>query len=99
MIYVSVCSTPQGKFGFLFLMQLQRMFHAWLSEQDAAAVAAGCPPRPSAPAWPRVRYIATDLASANVDALRQHPCLVPLVNAGVLSFAVFDATGPEVWCM
>ncbi len=43
-----------------------------------------------------MRYIMTDYAASNIEALQLHPCLVPLVHAGVLTFAVFDATGPEV---
>ncbi len=32
-----------------------------------------------------------DYAVSNITVLRQHPCLQPLVQLGVLDFAVFDA--------
>jgi hypothetical protein len=38
-----------------------------------------------------VRYVLTDFTESNLDALRAHPSLQPLVAAGVLDFARYDA--------
>jgi hypothetical protein len=38
----------------------------------------------------RVRYVMTDLAESNVDAWRSHERLRPLVEEGLLDFALFD---------
>jgi hypothetical protein len=39
----------------------------------------------------RVRYVLTDFTESNLDVLRSHPSLQPLVEAGVLDFARYDA--------
>ncbi len=41
-----------------------------------------------------IRYIATDLAQRNLDALRAHPSLTPFFEKGVLQTALFDAENP-----
>lgn len=38
----------------------------------------------------RVRYVYTDFTEYNLDVLRSHPSLQPLVEAGVVDFARFD---------
>jgi hypothetical protein len=40
---------------------------------------------------PKIRYVLTDVAENNMDFWMQHPQLAPLVAAGVLDFAIFDA--------
>ena len=40
---------------------------------------------------PKVRYVLTDVAGKNMEFWSQHPKLAPLVAAGVLDFAIFDA--------
>jgi tetratricopeptide (TPR) repeat protein len=42
----------------------------------------------------RVRYVMTDFTPTNVDAWMRHPRLVPLLEAGALDLAVFDAGVP-----
>src|SRR5205807_905847 len=39
----------------------------------------------------RIRYVYTDFTEYNLDVLRSHLSLQPLVNAGMLDFARFDA--------
>ncbi len=38
-----------------------------------------------------VRYVLTDVVDDNLDRLRQHPALRPLVEAGLVDFARYDA--------
>ena len=40
---------------------------------------------------PKVRYVLTDVAGKNIEFWSNHPKLAPLVAAGVLDFANFDA--------
>jgi len=40
---------------------------------------------------PKVRYVLTDIAEKNMKFWSHHPKLAPLVAAGVLDFAIFDA--------
>ena len=40
---------------------------------------------------PKVRYVLTDVAEKNMKFWSHHPKLAPLVAAGVLDFAIFDA--------
>lgn len=107
-VFVFVFVLWQGKFGYLFLLELQRLFNCWrATHHPSDGIATVTSP------WPRVKYVMTgellghthlshrvnvvtnigcaDFTQSNVDVLVAHPCLAPLVEAGVLDFAVFDA--------
>ncbi len=45
----------------------------------------------SSPSGPRVRYVMTDFAGANVNYWRQHASLQPFLESGYLDLARFDA--------
>jgi tetratricopeptide (TPR) repeat protein len=43
----------------------------------------------------RVRYVLTDFTQSNVDFWRAHPCMAPLLEAGLLDVACFDAESDQ----
>ena len=85
----------QGKFGFLFLHHLYQLYRQWRTSSGAAATAHVGSGVADHDGWPRVKYIMTDYAVSNISVLRRHPCLLPLVDLGVLDFAVFDANSGD----
>ena len=64
-----------GKFGFLIVRALLEMRAQWPNSQ-------GTPP---------FTYILTDVSAANVEFWRTHECIAPLIAAGIVDTAVFDA--------
>ena len=44
----------------------------------------------------RYRYVMTDFTESNVNAWRETEVFQPFIDAGVLTFRVFDADSPEI---
>lgn len=83
---------PAGSRGSVRVLELgagSGQFGFLLARALSEIVAAGEPET-----LPRFRYLMTDVAESNVRAWPAHPRLKPLVEAGVMKFAVLDASAP-----
>lgn len=82
-VHIVELGAGHGRFGFQLLVQLRALWR-------------GTPAGASAPssAWPNVLLVMTDFTRSNIEIWRAHPRLRPLVEAGVLDFALFDADAP-----
>lgn len=83
-LHVIEVGAGHGKFSFCFLHRLKTLYDR-LTHGDAPSTKRK---------WPPVLYVMTDFCDSNVQVWKQHPCLMPLVDAGVLDFAILDAEAP-----
>lgn len=77
-VYIVELGTGHGRFSFMLIKALIEMFSHGSSQADLSDMP--------------FRYIMTDISPVSIKAWEQHDALSEWIAAGILDFALFDAT-------